>query len=81
MSFWCLFALWNLIPMYASGVFDLVRGFYMSSKSFLFRIFQIEYYAEGWYSLLNRMAGLLFPGLSAHMPINYTYAVRYEKYV
>lgn len=77
-SYWILFALPNLILMYVSGAFDLVRSFVMGS---IISNWYGDCYVEGWFSLLIRITGLLYPGFAGHMPVNYTYAVRYGKYV
>lgn len=63
------FALTDVIPTYANGVWELVR-------SLLMKYMYGGEYEEGWYSVLSRVMGLWYPGFSAHLPTNYINAVR-----
>ena len=63
------FAPSDIIPIYATGVWELIR-------SFLMKYMYGEEYEEGWLSVLSRVIGLLCPGVSDHLPTNYIDAVR-----
>ncbi|ERM99424.1 uncharacterized protein LOC18427459 [Amborella trichopoda] len=63
------FGIWYLIPEYLNAWWEL------------FHTLTIGYtrgpeYKEGWLSILLRVVGLAFPGISAHSPTNYVNSIR-----
>ncbi|XP_047317027.1 triacylglycerol lipase OBL1 isoform X2 [Impatiens glandulifera] len=58
-----------LIPEYFNAVWELIRSITMGCR-------YGPDYRETWLSLLLRVAGLAFPGLSAHAPSNYVDSIR-----
>ena len=63
------FGLRFFIPKHLNAVRELIKSLtmgYMYGPD----------YKEGWFSIMLRIIGLAFPGISAHCPTNYVNSVR-----
>ncbi|XP_060172969.1 triacylglycerol lipase OBL1 [Lycium barbarum] len=63
------FGLRFVLPVYLNAGWEFIRSFTMGY------IYGTEY-KESWESVLLRMVGLVFPGISAHSPVDYVNSVR-----
>ncbi|XP_059643639.1 triacylglycerol lipase OBL1 [Cornus florida] len=63
------FGIRYLIPEYLNAVWELLRSLMMGYV-------HGPEYKEGWLSVMFRIFGLAFPGISAHSPLNYVNSVR-----
>ncbi|OVA16054.1 Lipase [Macleaya cordata] len=63
------FGMRYLIPEYLNAIWELIRSLTMGYT-------HGPEYKEGWFSILTRVIGLAFPGISAHCPTDYVNSVR-----
>ncbi|CAN6466652.1 unnamed protein product [Victoria cruziana] len=63
------FSLGAAIPMHLNATWELFRGIFIGRV-------EGKEYTEGWFQLVFRFAGLIFPGLSAHLPRDYVNSIR-----
>lgn len=66
------FGIRYLLPEYINAYWELIRALTMHYT------YGPEY-EEGWFSVLLRVVGLAFPGISAHSPTDYVNSVRLGK--
>lgn len=66
------FGIRYLLPEYINAYWELIRALTM-------RYTYGPEYEEGWFSVLLRVVGLAFPGISAHSPTDYVNSVRLGK--
>nr|XP_024370010.1 uncharacterized protein LOC112279617 [Physcomitrium patens]PNR57011.1 hypothetical protein PHYPA_004004 [Physcomitrium patens] len=64
------FGIARMITMHLNAVWEIVQGLFLITLQYG------KQYAESMMSLLFRMLGLVFPGVSAHSPCNYVNSVR-----
>jgi hypothetical protein len=61
-----------ILSQHLNAVWELIRGLTMG-------YIQGAEYREGWFHILVRIIGLVFPGFSAHCPTEYVNSIRLGK--
>ncbi|KAJ3696211.1 hypothetical protein LUZ60_001588 [Juncus effusus] len=67
------FGMRYILPIYFNAGWELMRGFIM-------KYVYGDEYKETWVSILFRVFGLIMPGISEHLPINYVNCARLGRF-